>query len=257
MKLRSRTIYDFRGIIEKELKGVNKKDDKKIKINKDLLEMLLFKTITIDGTIVKVPVWTDYFLKEIDLSEVNTDNIMFDRLSVNFRNTNIKIDFSKAYWGEATTKILKDHDFAGVDLSNSNIDIIDSFEKCDFSNTNIKIDSLIKFTKFYKCNLEGVDLSKVTVSVGEFFGLELNTNQIANTGLKLVYNPKRDKGCSGSLSKMIELGRLSGCYVNDVKILSEEEKKQIKEEKQTELSSLEEKARSYVLKTINDYKKSN
>lgn len=175
MKLNKQGRDEIRAQVEEQLKNVP--DGQRIHLDKELLEQLLFETITLDNITIKIPFWFGTFLSKIDLSEVDFEDVSWTIISngieimnklydyeyviykksdllikelklktgaaiVDYSNTNIKPDFKKS----AEAKYSKDGlsrvwntNFCGVDLSYVNFDYIFDFFECDLSDTNIKI----------------------------------------------------------------------------------------------------------------------
>lgn len=212
----------------------------------------------------KVPIWTPDCLSKIDLSELSFKNIWIDAggesdeeildyetekfynengfpyvldwqerklypnmAFVNFKNTNINIDFRDAISG----KTMRYWNLSGVDLSQSHIDILSTIELCDLSNTNINLDNVDWFTKpsleaafhndniddpcmIVSCNLSGNDLSKVKFNIEN-----LDYNNFANTGLRMQYSAgKTDEEVEKRLRESLKDGNIVGCYLNDTLI---------------------------------------
>lgn len=149
-------LNEIRNFIEKSV--VDIEDGKRLKLDLSLLNELLFATYK-DG--IKFIVWSGPFLRKIDLSEVNFDNVYweYDRSNrtTDLSYTNARIDFSKAYG----TSIINCN-FSHMDLTESNINVIQEISNSDFSYTK-GIDSLFKLLN-HKCkicdsNFEGTNLS--------------------------------------------------------------------------------------------------
>ncbi len=93
MRLSEKDRYAFRERIEVMLRKVP--EGQRIKLDKDLLEDLLFvkKTVNEEKDImVKLPVWSGKFLRKIDLSEVSFDNVSWTMLD-NITSIAISKDF--------------------------------------------------------------------------------------------------------------------------------------------------------------------
>ena len=167
-------LYKKRKELEKTLNEIP--EGERIKLNKDLLESLIFeeRNIVYDDDYqvryekVKYPVWTGKFLRKVDLSEVSFDNVdwtcyglsAIDKKIYNYdiqnnkpdtspylvdlSYTNAKIDFSKASQTIATPENQKTNiaycNLSHVDLSDSNCSHIYSIINSDLSNSNLKID---------------------------------------------------------------------------------------------------------------------
>ena len=139
-------------------------------IDKELLESLLFKKIVYNrdtGETLKLPVWSGDFLKKIDLSEVDFEDVSwslfvedtydfpeeeyeefmdketYDEMEfilptlkqgdrVNYSETNARIDFKKSFEYKKTGRInIMFCDFSYVDLSNNTIDGTSNLFECN------------------------------------------------------------------------------------------------------------------------------
>ena len=92
MQLNKQSKNELRKRIVEQLKEVPK--GQKIKLDKELLEYLLFEVITLDKTTdtkVKLPIWSGEFLKKIDLSQVDFTNVSWCILD--YKESDYKIDF--------------------------------------------------------------------------------------------------------------------------------------------------------------------
>lgn len=157
--------------------------DRKIPIDKDILEDLLFDEIVIDEeSTAKILVWTGDFLRKIDLSEVSFEDVFwsYDEYCnggilgqanyINLSCSNANIDFSKSFESKILTGAffnLRNCSFRGVDLSNSHItDVFNCFENCDLRDTGIKFDN--RNVELMNCDIDGVK------------GRGLSRNKLAN-----------------------------------------------------------------------------
>lgn len=102
---------------------------------------------------------------------------------IKFANTNISIDFSKVFRYKNFPIMIRDCDFSGVDLRNSNISCV----------------GLIEYSSFDNSNLEGISLSFNSLKASDFTG----------SGVNIIYN-NRDFG--GRLPEENLL--LEGCYID-------------------------------------------
>ena len=204
----------------------------------------------------KVPVWTPDCLSKIDLSQLSFKNIWLDgdemdfgefdyeterkyedgfpfvlsreermaypnRTFINFKNTNIKIDFREALPGDR----MMFWNLSGVDLSESHIDCLEAIEGCDLSNTNINLDNIDWFIKqpyddnrddnkewfqIFHSNFSGNDLSRVKFNIEN-----LDHNDFSNTGLRIRYSKENvNKKTEETLRNSLKSGYLVGCYLN-------------------------------------------
>lgn len=186
----------------------------RIKIDKDLLESLIFeKDITTDGKPIKFVVWSGEFLSKIDLSEISFDDVQWnikyfkkkelrgisgndyykDIECINLSNTNVKIDFDNSF----NNKVEKNKfqfisighlykcNFENVDLSESNLkDMV--VRCCNFRNCNLNLNN--EFLGFYeillagKCDFSENDLSQFTIDWETQFN---RMNNLTNTGIHI------------------------------------------------------------------------
>ena len=164
MELNKNDKNELRVKIEELLKKVP--DGQRVKLDKSLLESLLFETVMVNknsNEILKLPIWSGNFLKKLDLSEINFDNVSwcilsdplsakemvdkdtYNKLSkisseyrilfsksdmnyfVEYDGTNANIDLSKSYEALAC---------GIIDINDCNFSDLD-FSKCDFSNIEL------------------------------------------------------------------------------------------------------------------------
>ncbi len=253
MKLNKQGRDELRTQIEEQLKRVP--DGQRIHLDKELLEELLFETISDDNVIVKLPFWSGKFLSKIDLNDIDFENVSWTLLSsygedvffendnlnkkfyllweeikhkrkndyyVDYSNTNAKIDFNKAsrigIADDEKTGILGVN-FSGVDFSNLDINDFEFVWQSDLSNTNINFSCLDsrKETFLSFTSLENVDLSKITVDITVFWGddIPFNDCNLKNTKLNIVCKPDELK------SQFIED---IPCYLGEISKLIKEGK---------------------------------
>lgn len=175
-------------------------EGKRIRIEKELLEELLFQTVIYDKKnkkSFKLPIWTGTFLEKIDLSEVSFEDVSWDILAgvseedkamrlfdddiketyhienawrpdIIYANTNANIDFTKS-WEYKTFQEIKlcDCDFSNTDLSSNDMSHFTYAYNCNFSNTGLKLPDLNQGATFkiYNSTLDGLDLSHYTVDI--------------------------------------------------------------------------------------------
>lgn len=260
MKLNNKDRRILRKNIEEKLNEMPM-DSEKVKLNKDVLEQLIFDEMTADLkdgiTSFKYPVWTGEQLRKLDLSEVSFDNVFWgadnafysiikgkeffeskltkegtiideNKYLIDFSGTNVNVDFSQSLDYKITNKNCDSQlqlyfvNFADVDLSNSNMDLFDSVFFQKVNLSNTKaIINIDDASEIYYSNLDNTNLKDSVLSSIE----NLETSTYRNSGLR-IFGRKE-------LAKMIKNHSLDGCMVNGVKILSEEEKK-IKRQEQLE-----------------------
>lgn len=143
MKLNKNSINELRRVTEAEL--CLYAGDELVKFDKDTLEMLLFD-YTSDG--LKYPIWTGYFLRKVDLSEISFDNVLFDAkkirglaFRINLSETNANIDFMKIHGSK-----ISNCDFMFMDLTKSNFHHLTSIEDCCFCCSKIRIKDINVFS---------------------------------------------------------------------------------------------------------------
>lgn len=183
-------------------------ESEKIYLDKELLEQLLFNTMTIEldssygfyyGKKVQAKTisWRGLYLKYIDLSEVSFDDVIWE--NNNLSETNAYIDFRKSFsvkWRKPL--VLHNCSFRGVDLSNNVIDYNCCIDDCNLSNTGLKLDLNSKCIMTIKnSDLRGLDLSKYVVNE-MFFWNSVDNNKSAidcvliDTGLKVNIKSDND-----------------------------------------------------------------
>lgn len=90
MKLSEKERKELRNNIKEILK--NSPKDKKVTIGKEILEQLLFEEVVInekENIILKLPVWSGEFLKQIDLSQIDFSNVSWGGMHYLSRNNNV------------------------------------------------------------------------------------------------------------------------------------------------------------------------
>lgn len=178
-------------------------------IDKELLESLLFKKIVYNkdtGETLKLPIWSGDFLKKIDLSEVDFEDVSwslfvedtydfpeedykefmdketYDEMEfilpklklgdrVNYSETNAKIDFKKSFEYKKKGRInIMFCNFSYVDLSNNTLDGTSNLFECNLSNTNIKFDisQAKSFGQFMCCDLTNIDLRNFSCDLFQY-----------------------------------------------------------------------------------------
>lgn len=221
--------------------------------------------------LMKKLIWTEGRLNNIDLSEISFNDMVWENESntnIDLTGTNAQIDFSKSFdikWGKPLR--IKNFYFEDTNLSNNFINYDCHIDHCAFDDTGIKFslrdDCRISINH---SSLTGLDLSATEVSeeifdensnihfIGNSFlsrtGLRIKTtsllneigylsdvkdeNEISALIQRRFEDCKRQRELRAYLGRQIEEGRLEGCYVNGIKILSSTEKDNIKREQQEE-----------------------
>lgn len=214
--------------------------------------------------------------------------------SIDLSGTNARIDFSKSFAGKYINNAENSLDFSycnfsGVDLSNNVIDCNCYINKCNFSNTNINLNLNGQHSIKICCSdMSGNDFSQYTVDE-EFFSEIVQICNFTNTGLKIIFTPipreildavnkflseqasqfdyekshcKRGDydyvtifKAQQNLFDVIKNGYLNGCYINGKKILSEEEKQAVIQEKLMEYEQYKKAIFDSVFASIDEYKR--
>lgn len=186
MKLNKKNRDELRAKIVEQLKEVP--EGQKIKLDKELLEELLFEVVTLNkekGIIVKLPIWSGDFLRKIDLSQVDFTNVSWSILSFTEAD-----DYNIYYEGidanveaeQKIEKIIKDKVNEGFILSNGYV--------VSYNGTNANIDLTKSFEAIYGniitlrgCGFTGLDFSHQDLS--NIDELELRHSSIADTALTI------------------------------------------------------------------------
>ena len=170
------------------------------------------------------------------------DKIGYRDIGADYSDTNAVIDFSKSFEYKKNGNLcVKNCDFRNVDLSKNNLDMMESIyiEFSDFSNTKLSLPSNIneKKYRFWFVNLSNNDLSNLKIDIDQDFLTEITSygfSNCINTGIKFQVDKTslldwwytEGKYISNISSILKEnLDKISGCYINGVKILSKKDKK--------------------------------
>ena len=244
MILTDKEIIKLRSILEEKLKRVP--DKKKITIDKDILEQLLFETayVVIDGKIedrgCRYIAWSGPFLSKVDLSDISFDNVLWgyygkydERFYINNDNKDIYVDLSNTN--------------ANIDFSTSARRRYDGYDtiincnltKVDLSKTSLGKDSVILNSSLRKTNLvfnndtigvfensdlTGTDMTNVVVTEYSFCTDENGFGPftiLKNTGLNIRTNVESEEEYEDALRLSMSLGNLDGCYLDGELIDSE------------------------------------
>ncbi len=247
MKISLTDKKEIREKVEAKLKRVAK--GKRIKLDKQLLEFLLFDEETMDkekGLKAKVPVWSGEFLQKIDLSEVDFTNVLWStRDNSDFYDTNAKIDLTKSF--EAITRkaiILNFCDFGGLDFSSLDLSGIEQviLNDSDIGNTNLVIPKNV-ILKANCSRFDDIDLSGRTIdALGYIMGHsnDLSGCFLCNTNININLNPQNFEGketFKKNLANNINMEWI-GTNINGKKVHSKEEKKKMAEQKKAEYEAM-------------------
>ena len=255
MKLKKETIKELREKLENKLSKVHL--EKRISISPKILEQLLFETRkTKDGKLAKFIVWSGPFLKNIDLSKVSFYSVAWgmsypdefveekevkrtshDIIDLSFTNANIYFSnsFDVLIGKELEIKFVN---LGGVDLSNSNFEKVKSGEYCNFSTTNLKFKDITNAKNYFMCDFSFNNFSNIKMDSSclhsSFEKTTFLSCNFKNTELEIIHNEPANPVVSlcslqSSLVNGIQEGRLDGCYVNGVRILSKEEQEELKQ----------------------------
>ena len=233
---------------------------KKIHLDKELLEALLFDTITRkDGVVVKIPVWSGSFLEKIDLSEVSFEDVSWGLLTdpkqdgwdedtfnyilalserlckrpqpvYGFGHTNAHIDFNTSYEAKyySGKRSIKRADFAGISLKGTDISMFSRIQYCNFRYTGISLSSLDDIKCIY-CDFSGNDFSNITISA-----IKLNHQFIncimSDTKLNITCDPRELNRRPEEKKNFIERyndHQLNGCFINGKFVHTAYERKMI------------------------------
>lgn len=237
-------IEQLRDSIKQKLE--NSKFEGRIKIDKDVLEQLLFDSYTVGvygsekGQTykpVKLPVWSGEFLQKIDLSEVDFSGVLWvpayeaenlvdglDRQKyqiddIDYSNTNANIDLSKAFLFKT-----KRHDFEkSEDIDAELIHIVGcNFENVDLSKSNldgklihiIDVDFENTNIKFNNTNMN----PKNGYRDGSIESCNMNHTDLSN--LTVPFLPMMDPLMGGSGGQSFSL---NSCKNSGLKIVCNEE----------------------------------
>ena len=193
---------EYRNKIEKLIYNKANVISKRIKINKEFLEELLFEIVYIERDNIKykikVPVWSGLFLKMIDLSEVDFSDVAWSLFSAEYK------EYWHTFFDSRTFESLKKtlypsklfpsnkekkeplckfetfepnyvHNFSGT---NANIVLTDSFEAKFFHAIMLN-----------NCDFTGLDFSKTNFVIPRvIYQIKLNESSIAYTGIKIPKN---------------------------------------------------------------------
>lgn len=214
----------YREKTEEFLKGVP--EGKRIHIDKDILEKMLFQEIVWDeekNTRFKLPVWSGEFLSKIDLSEISFEDVswaLLDKSDIHTTKELIERYFNNE---DELEKVLKQFPKT-TDESYKNKPSI-----C-YKNTNTKIDFSKSFEakvlgeKFVlRCDFSGIDLSENDLTNYEFGACDLTDTKILL--LPEMYTvDKYDEYFWGTNLTNVDLSRFT---VNASDLFAEEDEERI------------------------------
>ena len=162
MKLNKQGKDELRTQIEEQLKSVP--DGQKVHLDKDLLENLLFETITYNkftNEQLKLPIWAGEFLRKLDLSEVSFEDVAWS----------LVVADTYDYPEEAFIEFMDEETYKNMPNILPTYNPFEQTKIVDYSMTNAKIDfkKSFEFKKTGKirllfCDFNGVDLSNNDMS---------------------------------------------------------------------------------------------
>ena len=282
----------------------------RVHIDKNILESLLFKKIVYNrdtGETLKLPVWSGDFLRKIDLSEVDFEDVAWslvvregydfpeeefkdfmdektyeeiedilpildDEETVNYSNTNARIDFTKSFDYKKKGRVcILFCDFSFVDLSNNTLDDTANLYECNLANTKINTQFNTppdKFGQIASCDLTNVKINGLTMDILKYAdGYEvLDDCVLTNTGVNFTFdlNSKYIRENALAYRSMIEVGHwkscvcnalpnIAGCFINGKRVLSDQEILELRESKKEEYKAYK---RDLITSVTEDLKKS-
>mgnify|MGYP003310109310 CR=1 FL=1 len=176
---------EFRAFVEEELNKVP--EGKKMKLSKETLEKLLFEEIVVNeekNITVKFPIWSGKFLRKLDLSEIDFENVSWHALHFfkKFKCTDKDI-FTDIFFG------LHDDDFEKRIEELLKLKRLYNKE-VDYSGTNVSIDLSKSFERrFFGDWVSGCNFSGCNVYFSkDILGLELYESDFSDSSLKLIGN---------------------------------------------------------------------
>lgn len=215
MRLNEKGKQEVRQLLESLLESIPdpQNDNQRVKLDKDLLDDLIFFKIQYQGEkLSKFPIWTGPFLRKLDLSELSFNDVVWDR-----------------QW------LINDICYLGR-AHQLPEDLVKQDKTIDFSYTNAKIEfSKDDYNPIANCNFEGIDLSTLTLYQMNF-GEEEDTlvikerNNFINTGVRIVDNNNAimlefeksgNEYAQQTMDKIkmyIQCGMFDGCYYNGKKL---------------------------------------
>ena len=202
---------------------------KKIYIDKDELEYLLFDTVNTKCTIrKKYLVWSGPFLSKIDLSEIDFNDVEWNIndeyyvknsiKSIDLIRTNANIDFSKSFdYKEHNSLNISFCNFKGTNLSKSfksiEFDKLKEISNSCFKNTKLNINiNNFKNTRIYNNDFSECKFENCTID--ESVLTKYPNNNYSNSNIRI----KAQELTENLYKNIYECGYLDNCYINDKKI---------------------------------------
>ena len=223
--------------IEERIK--KSKSKKRIHIDKNELEFLLFDIVKLDYSIgpikkekeAKFLVWSGEFLSRIDLSEVDFSNVVWDInytnnykkyyldngiTEINLSNTNANIDFGKGFKDYSYLEI-SGCNFEGTDLSKSfnyenqmtqTDDYTIYINNCSFKETKLVL-NFDKIIKTYSNDFSNNDFS--SIKIDKQFIIDNPNNNFSNTKIDII---DAEENKEDLYEELYEKDNLKNCYFN-------------------------------------------
>lgn len=271
MKLNKIGRNELRDRVDIKLDDVEFNPKSRIKLPIDVLDELLFD-YSKDRKYKKIGFFSDNICK-LDLSEISFENVSFNcEDKVNLSNTNGNYDFSKTFECIDHEKIIvRNINFENVDLSNNLIKYDSYFAHCNFCNTNFFPYNVDTEIIFRCCNLknnhfstmvpfttdEDQDIAEDLFIAQYSFNTYFVDCNLSGTGVHINLKEDLSDKSKDKLNKLIKRGYLDGCYINEKKILSSEEKNNSNNELLREYKSFKTDRINNVIELINAQVSSN
>ena len=194
MKLNIKGRIILRKYIEEILKEIP--EGKKIRIDKEILEILLFEKVIVNKKtkeFFKLPIWSGEFLSKIDLSEICFENVSWSLLGeeeekIKEKNQKIKdfINKKENIIEEKSNEIIEGKKKKPKQERKEYQNNLYYKRFINYSNTNAKIDfkKSIEYKVFKKVEINYCDFSKTDLSNNELEQYSINNSYLDNTGIK-------------------------------------------------------------------------
>lgn len=147
-----------------------------------------------------------------------------------YTNTNAKIDFKKSWEYKISKSIyISGCDFSGTDLSKNDMSSRVIINGSNLSNTGIKIVFEDERNSIWQTNLEGIDLSSITMNPDDLRRFGFYECNLRNTGLKIIdFTKESIDNCGADYELMNNFisGAYDGCYINGRLMKSKEERQE-------------------------------
>ena len=265
MKLNKKDLNNYRRIINEAIKDTD--EIHSIKLPNEIIDELLFGEVK-KGRMKEFQYSLDA-IENLDLSDYSFEDVSFNSdIPVNLSNINAKIDFHKCF----TYKVggdfkLKNINFKGTDLSESNISGVKTIDNCDLSDTNIEWPT--NYFNAQNTNFTNTDMGRIYVpltaltSYGYADAQSFNNCIFTNTGLHLtVQNAERLKykyanfgdkvkeERSMIVKQLVETGAILGCYINSELIKTKEDYEELADSMLDEYNKFKNQKTERVLRLI-------